>query len=204
MTGPAPWLEIEQIIGRLGQAVDQVMGEGGLWDERTAARAFRQAEGDALTAADLVQKLRASLPRFGAARPVERRGPDDDRQRLAPVPGPTRHDLLPVVVDHPSTGEPVTIGQVRVTEVEVLQVVEGRVGATGPVEVGYGICLGHNERRAKAMAQLDIARRVETGLIGARPSGPDQAAGELSQQALLEQLRRPGGCGVGAASGRDG
>lgn len=204
MNGPAPWLEIEQIIGRLRHAVDQVMGDGGLWDERTAARAFRQAEGDALAAAELMQELRAAFPRFGAARLIERPGPDDDRDRPVPAAGQARHDRLPVVVDHPATGEAVTIGQVRVTEVEVLQVVDGRGGPAERMEVGYGICLGHNERQASAMAQLDLARRLEAGRSGDSRSEPDPADGELSQQALLEQLRRPGGCGVGAASGRDG
>ncbi len=203
MNSPAPWLEIEQIIGRLLRAVDQVMGDSGLWDERTAARAFRQAEGDALAAARLVQELRASLPRFGAARLIEGSGPDNGR-RPAVAPGQARHDRLSVVVDHPATGEAVTIGQVRVTEVEVVQVVDGRAGTTERMEAGYGICLGHNERQASAMAQLDLTRRLEAGCSGDDRSEPNPADGELSQQALLEQLRRPGGCGVGAASGRDG
>ena len=40
------WLEIDQIVERLQYSVDRVMGEGGLWDEKLAAIAFRQAEGD--------------------------------------------------------------------------------------------------------------------------------------------------------------
>lgn len=147
MTDRAPWLEIEQIIGRLRHAVDQVMADGGLYDERTAARAFRHAEGDPVAAANLVRALRAALPRFGAALPVERpwghgpadgAGPGPDRSRVE-----VRHDRLPVVVVHPGTGEAVTIGHVRVTEAEI-------------------------------------------------------ATGGLSGEALLEQLRRPGGCGVGS------
>ncbi|MEL6983817.1 MAG: carbon-phosphorus lyase complex subunit PhnI, partial [Actinomycetota bacterium] len=35
------WLELDQIIERLGYAVDRVMGEGGLWDPETSAMAFR-------------------------------------------------------------------------------------------------------------------------------------------------------------------
>jgi len=146
VTGPAPWLEIDQIIGRLRHAVDQVMADGGLYDERTAARAFRQAEGDPVAAANLVQALRAALPRFGAALPVEGR----------------RSSPLPVVVAHPGTGEAVTIGHVRATE-----------------------------------ARLDAAVRRYA------PQSPDgrQAAepsGGLSGEALLEQLRQAGGCGVGS------
>lgn len=204
MNPRTPWLEIRQIIGRLRNAVDQVMGDGGLWDERAAAQAFRQAEGDALEAARLVQELRASLPRFGAARLVERREADPDGQRPLPTPGHVRHDRLPLVVDHPATGEAITIGRVRVTEVELLAMVDDRAGSTDPTKAGYGICLGHNERKASARTQLDLTRRIEAGRAGPRSSATDPADGELSQQALLEQLRRPGGCGVGAAPGREG
>ena len=45
------WLEIDQIIERLQYSVDRVLGEGGLWDEKLAAIAFRQAEGDLIEAA---------------------------------------------------------------------------------------------------------------------------------------------------------
>ncbi|MEL7209272.1 MAG: carbon-phosphorus lyase complex subunit PhnI, partial [Actinomycetota bacterium] len=70
MTAPSPWLEVDQIIERLGHAVDRVMGEGGLWDAETAARAFRQAEGDLIEAAHLLRAHRSTLPRLGYAETV--------------------------------------------------------------------------------------------------------------------------------------
>ncbi|MFE3003212.1 carbon-phosphorus lyase complex subunit PhnI [Nocardia sp. NPDC059246] len=62
-------LELDQISGRLRVTVDQVMSEGGLWDEETAARAFRHTEGDSVEAAYLVRSFRLSLPRL-ATTPV--------------------------------------------------------------------------------------------------------------------------------------
>ena len=62
MTRHPAWLEIEQIIGHLPRAVDRVMGESGLYDKRTAAKAFRQAEGDSTAA--------AAVPRFTNTNPA--------------------------------------------------------------------------------------------------------------------------------------
>lgn len=69
--GKSSWLELDQIVGRLGYAVDRVMGEGGLWDETTGARAFRQAEGDVIEAAHLIRAHRSTLPRFGTTEAVD-------------------------------------------------------------------------------------------------------------------------------------
>lgn len=62
---PSQPLELDQVTGRLRLVVDQIMSEGGLWDEDTAARAFRQAEGDSVEAAYLVRSFRLSLRRLG-------------------------------------------------------------------------------------------------------------------------------------------
>lgn len=233
MNQRVPWLEIEQIIGRLPLAVDRVMGEGGLYDERTAARAFRRAEGDPVAAADMVQALRAALPRFDAAQVVERRGTGDDwhddgerqsaassgrsarleamaqaetgglvhlaRQLVADgdagrrdrMLGEVHHDELPVVVAHPITGEAVTIGHLRVSEAEVLDDGVTDAGEGPPqVKAGYGICLGHNDRKAIAAAQMDVAQ-IDVG-------------GGVSAPALLERLRRPDDCGVDSAAALGG
>ncbi|MGW4124861.1 carbon-phosphorus lyase complex subunit PhnI [Nocardia sp. NPDC004711] len=68
---PSRPLELDQITGRLRIVVDQIMSEGGLWDEDTAARAFRQAEGDSGEAAALVRSFRLSLPRLSTTAPVD-------------------------------------------------------------------------------------------------------------------------------------
>ncbi|MEJ3655533.1 carbon-phosphorus lyase complex subunit PhnI [Actinomycetes bacterium KLBMP 9759] len=68
---PVPWAGTEQITARFRLAVDRVMGEAGLYDEPTAAHAFRQAEGDTLEAAHLVRAHRSTLPRLARSEPVD-------------------------------------------------------------------------------------------------------------------------------------
>ncbi|MEU4657537.1 carbon-phosphorus lyase complex subunit PhnI [Streptomyces sp. NPDC023723] len=68
--GTSPWLELDQITGRLGLAVDRVMGEAGLWSAGLAARAIRQARGDVLEAAQLLRAHRSTLPRLAYSLPV--------------------------------------------------------------------------------------------------------------------------------------
>ncbi|MEU6611658.1 carbon-phosphorus lyase complex subunit PhnI [Streptomyces shenzhenensis] len=69
--GHSRWLELDQITERLGPAVDRVMGEGGLWAPRLAARAIRQSQGDLLEAAQLLRAHRSTLPRLGYGLPVD-------------------------------------------------------------------------------------------------------------------------------------
>jgi alpha-D-ribose 1-methylphosphonate 5-triphosphate synthase subunit PhnI len=308
---PAPWAETGQITARFRLAVDRVMGEAGLYDEQTAAHAFRQAEGDTLEAAHLVRAHRSALPRLARSEPVnpdemvvlrrivpahrtpegpqllgrtsdytgrllERldgppaatngngngathgletgdaqtgngrladgngatRGlgtgdsgrPDERRPRrfsellremdllvdhrpadpTAPRPEPfdvtrrparppaprsavlasmaraetgalvglwyrsilgpdgnvhevtlgeVRHGRLPLRVKHPHTGAPVTVGHFRATETEAIEDLDGADEDRGRFDLGYGLCFGHNERKAIAMANLDIACR---------------------------------------------
>lgn len=313
-TTPSSWLELDQIIERLGYAVDRVMGEGGLWDEETAARAFRQAEGDLIEAAHLIRAHRSTLPRLGYADTVtadeldvlrrivpafreppgpqllgrtpdytgrlldrtpeeearaaaqgtraegtatagpapadeqattnggvaaagtadgngavaangvvgtdpevrvpgrlmdvlramdalvERRRCDDpppaDISRVPARPGAprsarlsamaraetgalvqlwyrnilgpdrhlhevtlgeVRHGRLPVRLQHPDLDEPVTVGRIRATEVEAIEDLDGPDEDRTRFDIGYGMCMGHNERKAIAMANLDIA-----------------------------------------------
>ncbi|MFN3219563.1 MAG: carbon-phosphorus lyase complex subunit PhnI [Acidimicrobiales bacterium] len=296
----SPWLELDQIIERLPLAVDRVMGEGGLWDEPTAARALRQADGDLIEAAHLIRTYRSTLPRlaysevvdadeldvlrrivpayreppgpqllgltpdytgrlldrtseddardaaarasaahhdaarataaradaapdrgapYGDGAPAQprvpgrlldvlrnadlavdrRRGDDPEPVDITRVParpgsgrsarlavmaraetgalvqlwyrnilgpdnhlhevtlGEVRHGRLPVPVRHPHIDEPVTIGHIRVTEVEAIEDLNGSDEDRTKFDVGYGLCLGHNERKAIAMANLDIA-----------------------------------------------
>lgn len=82
-------------------------------------------------------------------------GPDQHLHEI--TLGEVRHGHLPVRVVHPFTGHPVTIGRVRVTEVEAIEDLDGPEEDRTKFDVGYGICLGHNERKAIAMANLDIA-----------------------------------------------
>jgi alpha-D-ribose 1-methylphosphonate 5-triphosphate synthase subunit PhnI len=311
---PAPWADTGQITARFRLAVDRVMGEAGLYDEQTAAHAFRQAEGDTLEAAHLVRAHRSALPRLARSEPVDpdemvvlrrivpahrtpegpqllgrtsdytgrllerldgppaatngnghaanhglgtgdspngngrladgngatrglgtgdsRNGgrPDERRPRrfsellremdllvdhrpadpTAPRPEPfdvtrrparppaprsavlasmaraetgalvglwyrsilgpdgnvhevtlgeVRHGRLPLRVTHPHTGAPVTVGHFRATETEAIEDLDGADEDRARFDLGYGLCFGHNERKAIAMANLDIACR---------------------------------------------
>jgi alpha-D-ribose 1-methylphosphonate 5-triphosphate synthase subunit PhnI len=281
---PAPWAPTEQVIARFRLAVDRVMGEAGLYDEGSAAAAFRQAEGDPLEASHLLRAYRSTLPRLAVGEPVDPdellilrrivpafREPDgpqllgrttdytgrllekptsrptpngtangtanratstrvrtdaqrhprrfldllreldlavDHRDGTDPEPfditrsparppaprsaalaamaraetgalvalwyrsilgpdgdlhevtlGEVRHGRLPLRVRHPHTGNPVRIGEFRVTEAEAIEDLDGVEEDRSRFDVGYGLCFGHNERKAIAMANLDIANR---------------------------------------------
>lgn len=280
---PSPWLDDQQLIGRLRLAVDRVQGEGGLAAPQLAAHAIRQAEGDLIEASLLVRSYRSTLPRLGYTVPtpvaelaavrrivpafreppgrqllgrtldyterlVDFRGevaaraalgepptasvpvePGGSPPRLAellasrglladrriegdpdpvdvtrdpvitPAPrsarlavlargetgalvnlwyqgvrgdrkgaeditlGEVRVGTLPVTVRHPRTGGPVRIGGVAVTEVEALSNLNRPDEDTGVFDIGYGLVLGHNERKAIAMAVLDIAMHRDRG-----------------------------------------
>jgi alpha-D-ribose 1-methylphosphonate 5-triphosphate synthase subunit PhnI len=73
--------------------------------------------------------------------------------------GELRHGRLPVSVIHPLTKNPVSIGDVRVTEAEAIEDLDGASEDRTRLDVGYGLCFGHNERKAIAMSNLDIACR---------------------------------------------
>ncbi|MGP8321566.1 MAG: carbon-phosphorus lyase complex subunit PhnI [Methanosarcinaceae archaeon] len=58
-------ITIAQVKDRMRLAVDQVMGEGGLYAPDIAALAIRQADGDLIEASFLVRAYRSTLPRIG-------------------------------------------------------------------------------------------------------------------------------------------
>mgnify|MGYP001816310304 CR=1 FL=1 len=77
--------------------------------------------------------------------------------------GEVRHGRLPVVIRHAVTDEPIRIGEVRVTEVEAIEDLDGIDEDRARFDVGYGMCFGHNEKKAIAMANLDIACHRDQG-----------------------------------------
>lgn len=85
------------------------------------------------------------------------RGPDGDVHEV--TLGEVRHGRLPLRVVHPHTGNPVTVGTFRATEVEAIEDLDGAAEDRTRLDIGYGLCFGHNERKAIAMASLDIACR---------------------------------------------
>ena len=64
-------LGVAQIREQLALAVARVMAEGSLYDPDLAALAIKQARGDLIEAVFLIRAYRTTLPRFGAARPVD-------------------------------------------------------------------------------------------------------------------------------------
>jgi len=104
--------------------------------------------------------------------------------------GEVRHGRLPVRVVHPSTGQPVCLGAVRVTEVEAIEDLDGEQEERGLFDVGYGLCLGHNERKAIAMANLDIAVERDGGRSPLEQSVLMTTDG-LDASGFLEHLKLP-------------
>jgi alpha-D-ribose 1-methylphosphonate 5-triphosphate synthase subunit PhnI len=78
-----------------------------------------------------------------------------------PTVGELRVGYLPIAVENPYGAEPEIIGEVMVTEAEVICSLEK--GPDGPrFTLGYGLCFGHNETKAISMAVLDRAMQAET------------------------------------------
>jgi alpha-D-ribose 1-methylphosphonate 5-triphosphate synthase subunit PhnI len=103
------------------------------------------------------------------------RGPDGAFHEV--TLGELRHGRFPVRVVHPLTGNPVEIGRIRATEAEAIEDLDGPAEDRTRLDVGYGLCFGHNERKAIAMANLDIACR--------RAALADGEGDELEQLLLL-------------------
>ncbi len=104
--------------------------------------------------------------------------------------GEVRHGRVPVRVLHPHTERPVTIGTVRVTEVEAIEDLNGPDEQRDRFDVGYGLCFGHNERKAIAMANLDIAVRRDQGATMLEQSVIMTTDG-LDASGFLEHLKLP-------------
>ena len=325
--GESQPLQLEQIIEQQRLVVDQIMGEAGLYNERLAALAFKQAEGDITEAVFLLRAYKSTLERAGYSLPIDtekmlvlRRissafknipggqllgrtrdytqrllddgslnsqadgaqgaqeaeaeqngeatlpqfhrvsdvlreeglvGPlelqseepfDITRQSLHfpaarsarlqvlargesgamvafgyssmrgygavhPTISELRYGNVPVQIQHPLTGKPVTIGQLRVTEVEEINHAYGFVGGgdgdrpveeeqtkdeTKPLfELGYGLVFGQNERKAIAMAILDRALIIG----GDAPSGDAEFVlyhiDSVESSGFVEHLKLP-------------
>jgi alpha-D-ribose 1-methylphosphonate 5-triphosphate synthase subunit PhnI len=88
--GSDPDVTVEQIESQFGRLVGQVMSEGGLYAPTLAARAVKQAQGDAAEASFLLRAYRSTLERFDETVPAD---PDDlfATRRVSPaykdVPG---------------------------------------------------------------------------------------------------------------------
>ena len=77
---------------------------------------------------------------------------------IHPTLGELRVGYLPLTVTHPESGETRVVGEVKVTEAEVLARMEGNDGMP-KFSLGYGLCFGQNEIKAISMAILDRCTR---------------------------------------------
>ncbi|MGH8931274.1 MAG: carbon-phosphorus lyase complex subunit PhnI [Egibacteraceae bacterium] len=102
--------------------------------------------------------------------------------------GEVRTGTLPVRVTHPRTGRPVIVGRVGVTEIEAIDDI--RDGDPARFDAGYGLVLGHNERKAIAMAALDVAIERDRGRSPLEQSVLQTCDG-LDASGFLEHLKLP-------------
>jgi len=87
-----------------------------------------------------------------------------------PTIGDLRVGEIPFQMAHPLTGNPVTIGEVTATEVEMVgntgEQPAGKDGVTGGrYALAYGLVFGQNERKAIAMSILDGLLRQRGGTL---------------------------------------
>ncbi|MEM8780071.1 MAG: carbon-phosphorus lyase complex subunit PhnI [Cyanobacteria bacterium P01_G01_bin.49] len=77
---------------------------------------------------------------------------------IHPTVAELRVGYLPIQLPHPITGELTEVGEVLMTECEVVAMYDAKNKDTKPTfTLGYGACFGHNEVKAIAMAILDRA-----------------------------------------------
>lgn len=93
-----------------------------------------------------------------------------------PTVAELRVGYLPVLLPHPITGELTEIGEVEMTECEVIAMYEEQGRSSDANDqptftLGYGACFGHNEIKAISMAILD--RALQKGMKDG-PSNPSE------------------------------
>lgn len=93
-----------------------------------------------------------------------------------PTVAELRVGYLPVMLPHPLTGEPTEVGEVLMTECEVVAMYEegsglGKEKGVPTFTLGYGACFGHNEVKAISMAILD--RALQKGMRDG-PANPSE------------------------------
>lgn len=104
--------------------------------------------------------------------------------------GEVRVGRLPVTTRHPRTGGAVRVGSVQVTEVEAFSNLNRPDEDTGVFDIGYGLVLGHNERKAIAMAVLDVAMHRDRGRTGLEQNVIKTCDG-TDASGFLEHLKLP-------------
>lgn len=95
---------------------------------------------------------------------------------IHPTLGELRVGYVPLEIHHPLTGQVVRVGEVKVTEAEVVAQFEAD-GGRPRFTLGYGLCFGQNEIKAIAMGVLDRSMR-----------SPEPAAPAEDQEFVLSHI----------------
>jgi len=78
-----------------------------------------------------------------------------------PVIGELRVGYLPVEIEHPYEKSIYRVGEIKVTEAEIISATFSSEPSSIPkFSLGYGLCFGHNETKAISMAVLDRAMQT--------------------------------------------
>ena len=91
-----------------------------------------------------------------------------------PFVGELRVGEASVVIEPPELGFAIDIGDVLLSECQMVNQFQGSASEPPQFTRGYGLCFGHSERRAMAMALLD--RALRTAELGELPDAPAQDA----------------------------
>lgn len=105
---------------------------------------------------------------------------------IHPTIGELRMGYIPVVIKHPHTGKPYTVGEVKVTESEVIAAKFTGEDGIPKFTLGYGLCFGHNETKAISMAVLDRAMQAEEPKPV--PEGLNQGMVSENQEFVLSHI----------------
>lgn len=92
--------------------------------------------------------------------------------RTHPFVAELRIGLVPVEVDLPELGFPICLGEVRVTECQMVSQFRSGEGEGPRFTRGYGLVFGQSERKAMAMALVD--RSLRAGELGEATGAPAQ------------------------------
>ncbi|MCX7823668.1 MAG: carbon-phosphorus lyase complex subunit PhnI [Syntrophobacterales bacterium] len=79
---------------------------------------------------------------------------------IHPTLGELRVGYVPLIIAHPHNGNPYTVGEIKVTEAEVISRYETAEGLPR-FSMGYGACFGQNEIKAISMAILERCVRTK-------------------------------------------
>ncbi|OYO01772.1 carbon-phosphorus lyase complex subunit PhnI [Enemella evansiae] len=107
--------------------------------------------------------------------------------------GDVRHGRLPVRVTHPHTGNPVAIGTIDTSECEAIAHLDERGEDPSRFDVGFGMALGHNERKAISMSIMDLAAHRYADSPEGRPLQQLilMTTDGLASNGFLEHLKLP-------------